>query len=47
MISGIKQIEGPRPSGVIIHEANNIEVSRIDHVIRKGIDRKIVGRLGK
>jgi DNA-binding NarL/FixJ family response regulator len=47
MISGIKQIEGPRPSGVIIHEANNIEVSRIDHVIRKGIDRRIVGRLGK
>jgi DNA-binding NarL/FixJ family response regulator len=47
MISGIKQIEGPIPSGVIIHEANNVEVSRIDHVIRKGIDRKIGGRLGK
>jgi DNA-binding NarL/FixJ family response regulator len=47
MISGIKQIEGPIPSGVIIHEANNVEVSRIDHVIRKGIDRKIGGRLSK
>jgi DNA-binding NarL/FixJ family response regulator len=47
MIAGIKQIEGPIPSGMIIHEANNVEVSRIDHVIRKGIDRKNGGRLGK
>jgi DNA-binding NarL/FixJ family response regulator len=47
MISEIKQIEGPAPSGVIIHEANNVELSRIDDVIRKGIDRKIGGRLGK
>ena len=47
MISEIKQIEGPVPSGVIIHEANNVELSRIDHVIGKGIDRKINGRLGK
>jgi DNA-binding CsgD family transcriptional regulator len=47
MISEIKQIEGPAPSGVIIHEANNVELSRIDHVIGKGIDRKINGRLGK
>ena len=47
MISEIKQIEGPIPTGVIIHEVNNVEVSRIDHVIRKGIDRKIGGRLGK
>lgn len=43
MISEIKQIEGPAPSGVIIHEANNVELSRIDHVIRRRID----GRLGK
>jgi DNA-binding NarL/FixJ family response regulator len=47
MISEIKQIEGPAPSGVIIHEANNVELSRIDDVIHKGIDRKIGGRLGK
>jgi two-component system nitrate/nitrite response regulator NarL len=47
MISAIKQIEGPISPGVIIHEANNVELSRIDHVIRKGIDRKIGGRLGK
>jgi DNA-binding CsgD family transcriptional regulator len=47
MISEIKQIEGPAPSGVIIHEANNVELSRIEHVIGKGIDRKINGRLGK
>jgi DNA-binding NarL/FixJ family response regulator len=47
MISGIKQIEGPMPSGVSIHDANNVEVSGINHVIRKGIDRKIGGRLGK
>ena len=47
MISEIKQIEGPIPPGVIIHEANNLEVSHIDHAIRKGIDRKIGGRLGK
>jgi len=47
MISEIKQIEGPAPSGVIVHEANNVELSRIDHVIGKGIDRKINGRLGK
>jgi DNA-binding NarL/FixJ family response regulator len=46
MISEIRQIEGPIPPGVII-EANNVEVSRIDHVIHKGIDRKIGGRLGK
>jgi len=47
MISEIKQIEGPAPSGVIVHQANNVELSRIDHVIGKGIDRKINGRLGK
>ena len=47
MISEIKRIEGPAPSGVIVHEANNVELSRIDHVIDKGIDRKINGRLGK
>jgi two-component system nitrate/nitrite response regulator NarL len=47
MISEIKQIEGPIPPGVIVHEANNVEVSRIDQIIRKGIDRKMGGRLGK
>jgi DNA-binding NarL/FixJ family response regulator len=49
MISEIKQIEGPVPPGVIIHEANHVEVSRIDHVIRKGINQRIGGtaRLGK
>jgi DNA-binding NarL/FixJ family response regulator len=47
MISEIKQIEGPVPPGVIIHEANNVEVSHIEHVIRKDIDPKIGGRLGK
>jgi DNA-binding NarL/FixJ family response regulator len=47
MISEIKQIEGPIPPGVIVHEANNVEVSRIDQVIRRGIDRKMGGRLGK
>jgi len=47
MISEIKQIEGPIPPGVIIHEANNVEVSHIEHVIRKDIERKIGGRLGK
>ena len=47
MISEIKQIEGPARSGVIFNEANNVELSRIDHVIGKGIDRKINGRLGK
>ena len=47
MISEIKQIEGPARSGVIIHGANNVELSRIDDVIRKGIDRKISNRLGK
>jgi DNA-binding NarL/FixJ family response regulator len=47
MISEIKQIEGPISPGVIIHEANNVEVSHIEHVIRKDIERKIGGRLGK
>jgi two-component system nitrate/nitrite response regulator NarL len=47
MISEIKQIEGPVPADVIIHEANNVDVPRIDHVIGKGIDRRIGGRLGK
>jgi two-component system nitrate/nitrite response regulator NarL len=47
MISEIKQIEGPMPADVIIHEANDVEVPRIDHVIGKSIDRRIGGRLGK
>jgi DNA-binding NarL/FixJ family response regulator len=47
MISEIKQIEGPIPPGVIIDEANSVEVSHIEHAIRKDIDRKIGGRLGK
>jgi DNA-binding NarL/FixJ family response regulator len=49
MISEIKQIEGPMPAGVIIREADDVEVSSIDHLIRKGINRRINGtaRLGK
>jgi two-component system nitrate/nitrite response regulator NarL len=47
MISEIKQIEGPMPADVIIHEANDVEVPRIDHVIGKSIDRRIGGRLSK
>jgi DNA-binding NarL/FixJ family response regulator len=49
MISEIKQIEGPVSPGMIIREANHVEVSGIDHVIRKGINQRIGGtvRLGK
>ena len=49
MISEIKQIEGPMPAAVIIHEADDVEPSSIDHLIRKGINQRINGtaRLGK
>ena len=49
MISEIKQIEASVPIGVTNHEANHVEVSRIDHLIRKGISQKIGGtaQLGK
>ena len=49
MISEIKQIEASVPLGVTNHEANHVEVSRIDHLIRKGISQKIGGtaQLGK
>src|SRR6266849_126866 len=39
VISEIKQIEASEPPGVI-QEANHVDVSRIDHLIRKGINRR-------
>jgi two-component system nitrate/nitrite response regulator NarL len=50
VISEIKQIEAPVPLGVINHhEANDVEVSRIDRLIRKGVNRRTNGtaRFGK
>jgi two-component system nitrate/nitrite response regulator NarL len=49
MISEIKKNETPVPLGVINHEPNHIEVSRIDGLIPKGINGKICGtaRIGK
>ena len=49
MISEIKQIEASMPLGATNHDANHVEVSRIDHLIRKGISQKIGGtaQLGK
>jgi DNA-binding NarL/FixJ family response regulator len=48
VITEIKQIEASVPSGVI-HEANNVDVSGIDRLMRKGINRRTHGaaRLGK
>jgi hypothetical protein len=48
MVSEIKHIEASVLLGVTNHEANHVEGSRIDHLIRQGI-RKIGGtaRLGK
>jgi DNA-binding NarL/FixJ family response regulator len=47
-ISEIKQIEAPVLPGVTKHEANHVEVPRIDRLVRKGINGKIGGtaRLG-
>jgi two-component system nitrate/nitrite response regulator NarL len=49
MISKVEKIAAPVPLGVINHEPNDIEVSRIDRLIRKGINGKICGtvRFGK
>jgi hypothetical protein len=49
VISEIKQIDAPTPVGVVSHEANHVEVVRIDRLIRKGINRRSYGiaRLGK
>jgi len=43
VISEIKLIEAPAPLGVINHQANHIEVARIDRLIRKGNNRRISG----
>lgn len=49
MISEIKTIDAPLPLGVVDHEPSHVEISRIDGLIRKGINRKICGtaRVGK
>jgi hypothetical protein len=49
MISEIKQIEASVPLGVTNHDANHVEVSRADHLIRKGVSQKIsrTAQLGK
>jgi DNA-binding NarL/FixJ family response regulator len=48
-ISEVKQIEAPVPLGVINHEANHVAVSRVDRLIREGINRRTHGtvRSGK
>jgi DNA-binding NarL/FixJ family response regulator len=45
-ISEIKQIGASVPPGVIEHEANHVEVPRIDRLIRKGINRRPNGAAG-
>jgi two-component system nitrate/nitrite response regulator NarL len=45
-ISEIKQIGASVPLGVIEHEANHVEVPRIDRLIRKGINRRANGAGG-
>jgi DNA-binding NarL/FixJ family response regulator len=45
-ISEIKQIGASVPLGVIEHEANHVEVPRIDRLIRKGINRGANGAAG-
>jgi DNA-binding NarL/FixJ family response regulator len=45
-ISEIKQIGASVPLGVIEHEANHVEVPRIDRLIRKGINRRANGAAG-
>jgi two-component system nitrate/nitrite response regulator NarL len=37
VISGIKQIGASPPLAAIGHDANHVNVLRIDHLIRKGI----------
>jgi two-component system nitrate/nitrite response regulator NarL len=45
-ISEIKQIGASVPLGVIEHEANHVEVPRIDRLIREGINRRANGAAG-
>jgi two-component system nitrate/nitrite response regulator NarL len=45
-ISDIKQIGASVPRGVIEHEANHVEVPRIDRLIRKGITQRAIGAAG-
>jgi two-component system nitrate/nitrite response regulator NarL len=45
-ISEIKQIGTSVPLGVVEHEANHVEVPRIDRLIRKGINRRANGAAG-
>ena len=49
VISEIKQIGAPPPLAAIGHDANHIDVPRIDHLISKGINRRADGtaRLSK
>ncbi len=49
MIPEIKQIEASIPLSAIDHEANHVEVARIDRLIRKSVNRRTHGttRLGK
>jgi two-component system nitrate/nitrite response regulator NarL len=46
VMSEIKQIGAPVPLGVIEHEANNVDVPRIDRLIHKGINRRPNGAAG-
>ena len=46
VISEIKQIGTSPPLGAIEHEANHVEVPRIDRLIRKGINRRAEGAAG-
>jgi DNA-binding NarL/FixJ family response regulator len=43
VISEIKQIGTSVPLGAIGHDANHVEVARIDHLIRNGINRRTDG----
>jgi len=46
VISEIKQIGASVPLGAIEHEANHVDVPRIDRLIRKGINRRAHGAAG-
>jgi len=46
VISEIKQIGPSVPLGAIEHEANHVDVPRIDRLIRKGINRRAHGAAG-
>jgi two-component system nitrate/nitrite response regulator NarL len=46
VIAEIKQIGASVPLGMIEHEANHVEVPRIDRLIRKGINRRANGAAG-